>query len=84
MSEPLILALPSKGRLKEQAEAWLADCGFPVQAASWASLFRITPSAMILRLLASSVAPVEVMSTISSAAPAAGAPSVAPPDSTMR
>ena len=27
MSEPSILALPSKGRLKEQAEAWLADCG---------------------------------------------------------
>ena len=28
MSAPLIIALPSKGRLKEQAEAWLADCGF--------------------------------------------------------
>jgi ATP phosphoribosyltransferase len=27
MSEPLILAIPSKGRLKEQVEAWLADCG---------------------------------------------------------
>ena len=27
MSEPLILAIPSKGRLKEQTEAWLADCG---------------------------------------------------------
>ncbi len=24
----LVLALPSKGRLKEQAEGWLADCGF--------------------------------------------------------
>jgi ATP phosphoribosyltransferase len=32
MSAPLILALPSKGRLKEQAEAWLADCGLPVRA----------------------------------------------------
>jgi ATP phosphoribosyltransferase len=31
MSE-LILAIPSKGRLKEQADAWLADCGFPVSA----------------------------------------------------
>jgi ATP phosphoribosyltransferase len=31
MSEPLVLALPSKGRLKEQAEAWLADCGLPVR-----------------------------------------------------
>jgi ATP phosphoribosyltransferase len=32
MSEPLIIAIPSKGRLKEQVEAWLADCGLPVQA----------------------------------------------------
>ena len=32
MSETLILALPSKGRLKEQTEAWLADCGLPVRA----------------------------------------------------
>jgi len=32
MSEPLIVALPSKGRLKEPAEAWLADCGMPVRA----------------------------------------------------
>jgi ATP phosphoribosyltransferase len=31
MSEPLILALPSKGRLKEQTEAWLADCGAPLK-----------------------------------------------------
>ena len=30
MSGPLIIALPSKGRLKEQTEAWLADCGFEV------------------------------------------------------
>ena len=27
MSEPLIIAIPSKGRLKEQVDAWLADCG---------------------------------------------------------
>ncbi|MGH6956380.1 MAG: ATP phosphoribosyltransferase [Caulobacteraceae bacterium] len=33
MSEPLILALPSKGRLKEQVEEWLADCGLPLRAA---------------------------------------------------
>jgi ATP phosphoribosyltransferase len=32
MSGPLILALPSKGRLKEQADVWLADCGLPVKA----------------------------------------------------
>lgn len=28
MSAPLILALPSKGRLKEQCEGFLAECGF--------------------------------------------------------
>ena len=33
MSAPLIIALPSKGRLKEQAEAWLADCGFELSGA---------------------------------------------------
>ena len=27
MSDELIIAVPSKGRLKEQVEAWLADCG---------------------------------------------------------
>ena len=31
-SGPLILAIPSKGRLKEQCEDWLADCGLPVRA----------------------------------------------------
>jgi ATP phosphoribosyltransferase len=30
MTSPLIIALPSKGRLKEQTEAWLADCGFEI------------------------------------------------------
>lgn len=28
----LTIGLPSKGRLKEQTEAWLQDCGFAVQA----------------------------------------------------
>ncbi|MEO8113363.1 MAG: ATP phosphoribosyltransferase [Phenylobacterium sp.] len=28
----LIVAIPSKGRLKEQVEAWLDDCGVPLQA----------------------------------------------------
>jgi len=32
MNAPLILAIPSKGRLKEQAEAWLADCDLPLRA----------------------------------------------------
>ena len=36
MSGPLILAVPSKGRLKEQVEAWLADCGLPLKAAGGA------------------------------------------------
>ncbi|HEX2560084.1 ATP phosphoribosyltransferase [Phenylobacterium sp.] len=33
MTEPLILAVPSKGRLKEQVEAWLADCRLDLAAA---------------------------------------------------
>jgi len=45
---------------------------------------RITPSSITLRPLAASVAPVVVMSTMSSAVPAAGAASVAPELSTMR
>ncbi len=28
---PLVLAVPSKGRLKEQCEAWLLDCGFRLE-----------------------------------------------------
>ena len=32
MTAPLILALPSKGRLKEQCDDWLADAGLPVKA----------------------------------------------------
>ncbi|HYD43992.1 MAG TPA: ATP phosphoribosyltransferase [Phenylobacterium sp.] len=36
MSEPLILAVPSKGRLKEQVDAWLADCGLPLKASGGA------------------------------------------------
>jgi ATP phosphoribosyltransferase len=28
---PMIFAIPSKGRLKEQVEAWLADCGFKLE-----------------------------------------------------
>jgi ATP phosphoribosyltransferase len=36
VSEPLILAVPSKGRLKEQVEAWLADCRLDLAAAGGA------------------------------------------------
>ena len=45
---------------------------------------RIMPSSMTFSPLAASVVPVVVMSTMSSAVPAAGAPSVAPRLSTMR
>ena len=31
MSAPLSIGLPSKGRLKEQTEAWLHDCGFRLE-----------------------------------------------------
>ena len=32
MSGPVILAIPSKGRLKEQVESWLADAGLRLEA----------------------------------------------------
>ena len=38
MSGPLVLALPSKGRLKEQTEAWLADCGVALRVSGGAGL----------------------------------------------
>jgi ATP phosphoribosyltransferase len=31
VSGPMIFAIPSKGRLKEQVEAWLAECGFKLE-----------------------------------------------------
>jgi ATP phosphoribosyltransferase len=36
MSGPLIVAVPSKGRLKAQVEGWLADCGIPLQVSGGA------------------------------------------------
>lgn len=36
MSEPLIIAVPSKGRLKEQVEEWLGDCGLKLAVAGGA------------------------------------------------
>ncbi len=36
MSAPLILALPSKGRMKEQVEAWLGEAGLTLKAAGGA------------------------------------------------
>ncbi len=42
MSEPLILAIPSKGRLKDQVEAWLTDCGLAPRAAGGARGYSAT------------------------------------------
>ena len=39
---PLTLALPSKGRLKEQTEAWLADCGLGLDVDGGARGYRAT------------------------------------------
>lgn len=36
MSEPLIVAVPSKGRLKEQVEEWLADSGLDLKVSGGA------------------------------------------------
>ena len=36
MSEPLIIAVPSKGRLKEQVDEWLADCGLKLSVSGGA------------------------------------------------
>ena len=42
MPEPMIIAIPSKGRLKEQVEAWLADCGFNPRATGGARGYSAT------------------------------------------
>ena len=59
MSE-LVLAFPSKGRLKEQAEAWLSDCGFTVQASGGARGYRAAidklPGVQVQLLSASDIA----------------------------
>jgi ATP phosphoribosyltransferase len=58
--EPLILALPSKGRLKEQADEWLADCGFALAAAGGARGYRASidklPAVQVLLLSAGDIA----------------------------
>lgn len=38
----LLLAIPSKGRLKEQAETWLGDCGLGLEMAGGARGYRAT------------------------------------------
>jgi ATP phosphoribosyltransferase len=60
MSRPLIIAIPSKGRLKEQVEAWLADCGLKLEAAGGARGYladlRGLPGAQVRLLSASDIA----------------------------
>jgi ATP phosphoribosyltransferase len=57
---PLIIALPSKGRLKEQAEAWLADCGFKLDIEGGARGYRASlrglPGAEVRLLSAGDIA----------------------------
>ena len=57
---PLVLALPSKGRLKEQCEAWLAGAGLAVEMAGGARGYRATlagaPDIQIQYLSASAIA----------------------------
>ncbi|CAN5324961.1 ATP phosphoribosyltransferase [soil metagenome] len=59
MSQLLIIALPSKGRLKEQCEAWLADCGFEVSGAGgrgYSASLSGLPGAQVQFLSASAIA----------------------------
>ena len=60
MSEPLIIAIPSKGRLKEQVEAWLADCGIELVvnggARGYQADLKGLPGAQVRLLSASDIA----------------------------
>ena len=60
MSETLIIAIPSKGRLKEQAEAWLSDCGFKLEidggARGYSASLKGLPGAEVRLLSASDIA----------------------------
>jgi ATP phosphoribosyltransferase len=60
MSEPLIIAVPSKGRLKEQVEEWLADCGLDLAvsggARGYLASLKGLPGAQVRLLSASDIA----------------------------
>jgi ATP phosphoribosyltransferase len=60
MTGPLIIAVPSKGRLKEQVEAWLGDCGLDLAAAGgsrgYLASLRGLPDAQVRLLSASDIA----------------------------
>jgi ATP phosphoribosyltransferase len=45
-SQPLSLAFPSKGRLKDQAEAWLGECGLKLEAVGGARGYRAAISGL--------------------------------------
>jgi ATP phosphoribosyltransferase len=57
---PLIIAVPSKGRLKEQVEAWLGDCGLELAASGGTRGYLATlkglPDAQVRLLSASDIA----------------------------
>jgi ATP phosphoribosyltransferase len=58
--EPLTFGLTSKGRLKEQAEAWLADCGLTLEAEGgdrgYLAAIRELPAVRVLLLSAGDIA----------------------------
>lgn len=60
MSEPLVIAIPSKGRLKEQVDEWLADCGLPLSisggARGYLASLKGLPDAQVRLLSASDIA----------------------------
>ena len=60
MSAPLIIAIPSKGRLKEQVEAWLGDCGLPLSVSGgvrgYLASLKGLPGAQVRLLSASDIA----------------------------
>ena len=60
MSEPLIIAVPSKGRLKEQVEGWLADCGLDLAvsggARGYLASLKGLPGAQVRLLSAADIA----------------------------
>jgi len=60
MSGDLIVAVPSKGRLKDQVEAWLADCGIPLRisggARGYLATLQGTPGVQVRLLSAGDIA----------------------------
>ena len=60
MSGQLIIAVPSKGRLKEQVEGWLADCGAPLQVSGgsrgYVASLKGVPGAQVRLLSAGDIA----------------------------